>query len=78
MFMWYVNGEYPFLSSIAFTPLIMTYIVEILPEDSRAKRFNIFNVTNQIAVIINKYVNPIFLDYFGWKCYVCLIFLSWH
>jgi len=60
---------------IAFTPLIMTYTIEILPEHSRAQNFNIFNLTIHIGLILNKYVNPIALDRWRWRCYI--IYVGW-
>ncbi|KAF7360978.1 MFS domain-containing protein [Mycena sanguinolenta] len=42
-------------------PLIVTYALEILPYNIRAKGFNIFNITISIALIFNQYVNPIAL-----------------
>jgi len=55
---------------IAFTPLIVTYTLEILPYNIRAKGFNIFNFTISLALIFNQYVNPIALDAIDWKYYI--------
>ncbi|KAJ7185220.1 hexose transporter [Mycena filopes] len=55
---------------LAFTPLIVTYTLEILPYNIRAKGFNIFNFTISLALIFNQYVNPIALDAIAWKYYV--------
>ena len=41
---------------IAFTPLIVSYTVEILPYPIRAKGFNIFNFTIAVAIIFNQSV----------------------
>lgn len=46
---------------IAFTPLIVSYTVEILPYHIRAKGFTVFNFTISLALIFNQYVNPIAL-----------------
>jgi MFS family permease len=46
---------------LAFTPLIVTYTLEILPYNIRAKGFTIFNFTISLALIFNQYVNPIAL-----------------
>jgi MFS family permease len=46
---------------IAFTPLIVSYTVEILPFQIRAKGFTVFNFTISLALIFNQYVNPIAL-----------------
>ncbi|KIJ49078.1 hypothetical protein M422DRAFT_777634 [Sphaerobolus stellatus SS14] len=60
---------------IAFTPLIVSYTVEILPFAIRAKGFNIFNFTVSLALIFNQYVNPVALSAIGWKYY--LVYLCW-
>ncbi|KAK7017664.1 lactose permease [Favolaschia claudopus] len=55
---------------LAFTPLIITYTLEILPYNIRAKGFNIFNFTISVALIFNQYVNPIAFDALTWKYYI--------
>lgn len=60
--------------SIAFSPIIVSYTVEILPYSIRAKGFNVFNFTISLALIFNQYVNPIALNKLGWKYYVCIVF----
>ncbi|KAJ6615099.1 hexose transporter [Mycena sp. CBHHK59/15] len=55
---------------LAFTPLLATYTLEILPYNIRAKGFNIFNFTISLALIFNQYVNPIALDVIDWKYYI--------
>lgn len=57
---------------VAFTPLIVSYTVEILPYGIRAKGFNVFNFVVSLALIFNQYVNPIALDALSWKYYVCI------
>lgn len=57
-------------NSLAFTPLIVSYTLEILPYSLRAKGFNVFNFTISVALIFNQYVNPIALENIGWKYYV--------
>jgi hypothetical protein len=61
--------------SLAFTPLIVSYTVEILPFHLRAKGFNIFNFVISLALIFNQYVNPIALLHLTWKYYVRLFIL---
>jgi len=56
--------------SIAFTPLIVSYTVEILPYSLRAKGLTIFNFVVSLALIFNQYVNPIALAKLGWRYYV--------
>lgn len=60
---------------IAFTPLIVSYTVEILPYQLRAKGFNVFNFSISLSLIFNQYVNPIALDAIGWKYYV--VYCCW-
>ncbi|ESK93237.1 hexose transporter [Moniliophthora roreri MCA 2997] len=60
---------------IAFSPLIVSYSVEILPFAIRAKGFNVFNLTVSTAIIFNQYVNPIALDAITWKYYV--VYCCW-
>ncbi|KAJ7104354.1 general substrate transporter [Mycena belliarum] len=55
---------------LAFTPLIVTYALEILPYNIRAKGFTIFNFTISLALIFNQYVNPIAMDDIDWKYYI--------
>jgi len=60
---------------IAFTPLIVSYTVEILPYSLRAKGFNVFNFTISVALIFNQYVNPIALQRIAWKYYI--VYVCW-
>jgi MFS family permease len=60
---------------IAFTPLIVSYTVEILPYPIRAKGFNIFNFVISLSLIFNQYVNPIALARIGWKYYI--VYVVW-
>ncbi|KAI5983932.1 general substrate transporter, partial [Pisolithus orientalis] len=55
---------------IAFTPLIISYTIEILPFSLRAKGFIVFSFVISVALTFNQYVNPIALDALGWKYYV--------
>lgn len=61
--------------NIAFTPLRITYVVEILPFNIRAKGFIIFHFVGSFALVVNQYVNPIALGHFGWKYYVSHLIL---
>lgn len=60
---------------IAFTPLIVSYTVEILPFALRAKGFTVFNFSLTLSLIFNQYVNPIALEHIGWKYY--LVYVCW-
>jgi MFS family permease len=55
------------LNSLAFTPLIVSYTLEILPFSLRAKGFMVFNAAVSTSLIFNQYVNPIALDKLRWK-----------
>jgi len=60
---------------LAFTPLIVSYTVEILPFAIRAKGFNVFNFAISLSLIFNQYVNPIALDNIAWKYYI--VYCCW-
>ncbi|CAA7260767.1 unnamed protein product [Cyclocybe aegerita] len=60
---------------LAFTPLIVSYTVEILPFSLRAKGFTVFNFAISLSLIFNQYVNPIALNALGWKYY--LVYVAW-
>ncbi|KAL5499223.1 hypothetical protein ACEPAH_1741 [Sanghuangporus vaninii] len=60
---------------LAFTPLIVSYTVEILPYALRAKGFNIFNFTISLALIFNQYVNPVALGALSWRYYI--VYACW-
>jgi hypothetical protein len=57
---------------IAFTPLIISYTLEILPYPIRAKGYTVFSILINLALIFNQYVNPIALHKIGWRYYVSL------
>lgn len=59
---------------IAFTPLIVSYTVEILPYALRAKGFTVFNFAISLSLIFNQYINPIALKNLGWKYYLVYVF----
>ncbi|KAF9467734.1 hexose transporter [Collybia nuda] len=60
---------------LAFTPLIVSYTVEILPYHIRAKGFNVFNFSISLSLIFNQYVNPVALDAIKWKYYI--VYCCW-
>ncbi|KAG6863537.1 hypothetical protein C0991_005222, partial [Blastosporella zonata] len=60
---------------IAFSPLIVSYTLEILPFHLRAKGFSVFNFAISLSLIFNQYVNPIALDALQWKYYV--VYCCW-
>ena len=62
---------------IAFTPLIVSYTLEILPYPIRAKGYTVFSFVISLALIFNQYVNPVALHRIGWKYYVSPSPLAW-
>ncbi|KAG0701572.1 general substrate transporter [Suillus ampliporus] len=64
-----------FVALIAFSPLVVSYTVEILPFALRAKGFIVFNFMISLSLIFNQYVNPIALEALQWKYY--LVYLFW-
>ena len=63
---------------IAFTPLLVSYTLEILPYPIRAKGYTILSFVISLALIFNQYVNPVALHRIGWKYYVSLSSFMWH
>ncbi|KIM27467.1 hypothetical protein M408DRAFT_329932 [Serendipita vermifera MAFF 305830] len=63
--------------SIAYTPMLVAYTVEILPFGIRARGFALMNLTICIGITTNQFVNPIALKALEWKYYlVYLAFLA--
>ncbi|KAG8902195.1 hypothetical protein FRB99_004777 [Tulasnella sp. 403] len=60
---------------LAYTPLIVSYTVEILPFRLRAKGFTVFNFAISLSLIFNQYANPVALDALHWKYY--LVYCVW-
>lgn len=65
------NGFY----AIAYTPLLVSYTVEITPYAIRAKMFAVMNVAVTSSLIFNQYVNPIAQDALKWKYYI--VYVAW-
>ncbi|KAG8687757.1 hypothetical protein FRC08_011787, partial [Ceratobasidium sp. 394] len=61
--------------AIAYTPLLVSYSVEILPFFLRAKGLAMLYTTVTAALIFSQYVNPIALEALRWKYY--LIYTIW-
>ncbi|KAH7338561.1 general substrate transporter [Rhizoctonia solani] len=70
-FVFIFNGFY----AIAYTPLIVSYTVEILPFFMRAKGLAFMNLSVLAAIIFNQYTNPIALDALQWRYY--LVYTCW-
>ncbi|TEB33338.1 general substrate transporter [Coprinellus micaceus] len=60
---------------IAYTPLLVTYSLEILPFRIRAKGFAVMNITIMATVAFNQFVNPWALDAISWKYYI--VYCGW-
>jgi hypothetical protein len=54
----------------ALNGLLVSYTVEILPYNIRAKGFIIFSFAIDLSLIFNQYVNPIALGKLAWKYYI--------
>jgi len=61
--------------ALAYSPLIVTYTIEILPYNLRSKGFTVFNFTICASLVFNQYVNPIALQNIGWKYYT--VYIAW-
>ncbi|KDQ55623.1 hypothetical protein JAAARDRAFT_195461 [Jaapia argillacea MUCL 33604] len=75
IFIYYAFSYNLFLDDLAYSPLIVTYTVEILPYSLRSKGFTLFNFTISLSLIFNQYVNPIALQALGWKYYI--VYIAW-
>ncbi|KAH3913771.1 hypothetical protein HBI56_079260 [Parastagonospora nodorum] len=56
--------------NIAWAPLQVTYVVEILPYTMRARGLVLYNLFVSLALIFNQYANPIALEAIKWKYYI--------
>ena len=54
----------------AWTNLIVTYPLELVPYRMRAKTWSFVLLTIQVASIFGGYVNPVGLENIGWKFYI--------
>ncbi|KAG8818925.1 hypothetical protein FRC18_012268 [Serendipita sp. 400] len=61
--------------SIAYTPLLVSYTIEILPYNIRAKGFSMMHLTIGIGITTNQFVNPIALKALEWKLYI--VYCCW-
>ncbi|KAL1617408.1 hypothetical protein SLS56_010986 [Neofusicoccum ribis] len=58
---------YSFFFSIGWGPLQVTYVVEILPYNLRARGLVLYNLFVALALIFNQYVNPVGVTNSKWK-----------
>ncbi|CAM0139080.1 hypothetical protein VKS41_007892 [Umbelopsis sp. WA50703] len=59
----------------AWTPLVVSYVVEIMPFTIRAKGMAVQGLCVNLALFFNNYVNPIAFGALGWKYY--LVYVCW-
>jgi len=64
-----------FFYDIAYTPLLVTYTLEILPYKIRAKGFALMNLVTMLTVAFNQFINPVAIDGIGWRYYV--VYCGW-
>ncbi|KAG6000267.1 hypothetical protein E4U21_005628 [Claviceps maximensis] len=56
--------------TVAWTNLVVTYPLEVVTYQMRAKTWAFVLLTIQVAAIFGSYVNPIALEKIGWKLYI--------
>ncbi|KIJ62813.1 hypothetical protein HYDPIDRAFT_93346 [Hydnomerulius pinastri MD-312] len=66
---------YYFFYDFAYTPMLVSYTLEILPYRIRARGFAIMNFVVYATVAFNQFVNPWALTTMGWKYY--LVYCGW-
>ncbi|KAG2147560.1 general substrate transporter [Suillus clintonianus] len=64
-----------FFYDFAYTPMLVSYTLEILPYNIRAKGLAIMNFVAYLSNALNAFVNPWALDSMGWKYY--LFYCGW-
>lgn len=60
-------------AGIAWPGLTVSYTVEILPFNIRAKGLTLCFVFTSLSGIFNQYVNPIGIEALGWKFYIVYV-----
>lgn len=55
---------------MAYSPLITSYTLEILPFNLRAKGYTVFGFSVCASLVFNQYINPIALAAIAWKYYI--------
>jgi MFS family permease len=61
--------------SLAFTPLVVAYPVEIWPYQLRSRDLATMLMSTVTAVFFNIFVNPIALDSIQWRYYLVFVFI---
>ncbi|KAF8320427.1 hexose transporter [Clavulina sp. PMI_390] len=62
--------------AIAYTPLLVSYTVEILPYKIRAKGLAVMNLSVTAALVFNQYTNPIAWAHLNYKYYI--VYTVWN
>lgn len=70
-----MNAIFGTFYALAYSPLIVTYTIEILPFEIRSRGYTFFNFTVCASLVFNQYVNPIALKALGWKYYT--VYIAW-
>jgi len=71
LFIFLYSGAY----APAYSPLITSYTLEILPFALRAKGYTIFAFSVSASLVFNQYINPIALKALAWKYYI--VYVVW-
>jgi sugar porter (SP) family MFS transporter len=53
-----------------FSPMLLAYPIEVFPYTLRGRGVTISIATNQVALIISQFVNPVALEKIAWKYYI--------
>lgn len=61
------------VAGFAWPGLTVSYTVEILPYNIRAKGLTLCFIMTSLSGIFNQYVNPIGLEALGWKFYIVYV-----
>jgi len=61
--------------AIAYSPLITSYTLEVLPFALRAKGYALFSFAVSASLVFNQYINPIAFAAIAWKYYI--VYVVW-
>jgi MFS family permease len=64
-----------FFYDIGYTPMVVAYMIEILPYNIRARGFVVMGGVVCLVQAVNQFINPWVLDAMGWKYY--LVYCVW-
>jgi hypothetical protein len=69
----FILTDHTIAAGLAWPGLTVSYTVEILPYQIRAKGLTLCFVFTALSGIFNQYVNPIGIDTLGWKFYIVYV-----